>query len=208
MKVYGFPASTCTRKVLMTLHEKNCPYEFIFVDLRSGEHKQPTHLARQPFGVIPVIDHNGFILYESRAIIRYLDKVLSGESLTPVDAKNFGEMEQWINIEQNYLSTPAIQLIKQLYFAKMQRLAPETIIIEEAKPKVEYVLDVAEKRLSQTPYFAGEAFSLADITWMPYIEYLFPSGLGELIHDRPALNAWWERVAKRPTWVKIVGKFE
>lgn len=208
MKVYGFPASTCTRKVLMTLHEKDCPYEFISIDLRSGEQKQPGHLAHQPFGVVPVLDHDGFMLYESRAIIRYLDKVLPGESLTPASAKNFGKMEQWIGVEQSYLSGPAMQLIKQLYFAKMQRIAPDISVIEEAKPKVEHVLDVAEKRLSQTPYLAGETFSLADITWMPYIEYFFPAGLGELVHDRPGFNAWWERVAKRPSWVKIVGKFE
>ena len=115
MKVYGFPGSTCTRKVLMTLHEKNCPYAFIPVDLGKGEHKQPEHLARQPFGVVPVLDHDGFVLYESRAIIRYLDAALVGEKLTPTDLKRFGEMEQWIGIEQSYFSGPAIQLIKQLY---------------------------------------------------------------------------------------------
>ena len=87
MKVYGFPGSTCTRKVLMTLHEKNCPYAFIPVDLGKGEHKQPEHLARQPFGVVPVLDHDGFVLYESRAIIRYLDAALVGEKLTPTDLK-------------------------------------------------------------------------------------------------------------------------
>jgi glutathione S-transferase len=208
MKVYGFPLSTCTRKVLMTLHEKNHPYEFISVDIGKGQQKQPEYLARQPFGVVPVLDHDGFSLYESRAIIRYLDAALPGEKLTPTDVKNFGEMEQWINVEQAYLSGPAIQLIKQLYFAKMQRLAPNTAIIEEAIPKVEHVLDVAEQRLAKTPYFAGSTFSLADITWMPYIEYLFPSGLGDLIQNRSGLKAWWEKVSQRPSWVKIVGKFE
>ena len=208
MKVYGFPASTCTRKVFMTLHEKNHPYEFISVDIRTGQQKQPEHLARQPFAVVPVLDHDGFVLYESRAIIRYLDVALAGEKLTPTDLKSFGEMEQWINVEQNYLSAPAVQLVKQLYFAKMQRIAPDTAIIEEAKPKVEHVLNIAEQRLAETPYFAGNTFSLADITWMPYVEYLFPSGLGDLIHDRPGLKAWWDRVSQRPSWVKIVGKFE
>jgi len=208
MKIYGFPASTCTRKVLMTLNEKDYPYEFISVDIRSGEQKQPEHLARHPFGVVPVMDDDGFMLYESRAIIHYLDAKLTNNPLMPKDVKNFGEMEQWMNVEQSYLSFPAVQLVKQLYFAKMQRIAPDTAIIEGAMPKVEYALDVAEKRLVKQPYFAGSTFSLADITWMPYIEYLFPSGLGELVNDRVALKAWWERVSARPSWVKIVGKFE
>lgn len=207
MKVYGFPASTCTRKVLMTLHEKDCPYELITVDLRSGEHKQAAHLARQPFGVVPVIEDDGFWLYESRAIIRYLNAKLPGIALSPTESHAFGEMEQWINVEQNYFSSPAVSLIKQLYFAKLQRVAPDPVVIEAAQPVVEQVLDVAEKRLIQQPYFAGETFSLADITWMPYIDYLFPSGLGELISNRPGFKAWWERVSQRPTWAKIAGKF-
>ena len=208
MKVYGFPASTCSRRVFMTLHEKDCPYEFVSVDITTGEQKQAAHLARQPFGVVPVLDDDGFMLYESRAIIRYLDAKLSNNPLTPSDVKNFGEMEQWLSVEQSYLSAPAVQLIKQLYFGKMQRLTPDTIIIENAMPKVEHALDVAEKRLAEEPYFAGKTFSLADISWMPYIEFLFPSGLGELVNDRPSLKAWWERVSQRPSWVKIVGKFE
>lgn len=206
MKIYGFLPSTCTRRVLMTLHEKNHPFELVSVDLAAGEQKLAAHLARHPFGVVPFMDDEGFMLYESRAIIRYLDRKLPGTSLTPTDVKNFGEMEQWIGIEQSYFSGPAMELIKQLYFAVMQRLTPDTTIIENAMPKVEHALDVAEKRLSKQPYFAGSTFSLADITWVPYVDYLFPSGLGELINDRPGLKAWWERVSVRPSWVKIVGK--
>ncbi|MEO6602550.1 MAG: glutathione S-transferase N-terminal domain-containing protein, partial [Polyangiaceae bacterium] len=71
MKIYGHPASTCTRKVLMTLNETNTPYELLLVDFAKGEHKQPAHLAHQPFGQVPALDDEGFEMYESRAMSRY-----------------------------------------------------------------------------------------------------------------------------------------
>jgi glutathione S-transferase len=80
IKVFGHPASTCTRKVLSTLHEIGKPFKLQPVDIfAKGEHKQPEHLARQPFGRVPAIDDNGFALYESRAIIRYLNDHYSGK---------------------------------------------------------------------------------------------------------------------------------
>src|SRR4051795_9201851 len=81
MKVYGHPISTCTRKVLATLAEKGAAFEFVVVDLFKGEHKAAEHLARQPFGQVPVLEHDDFRMYESRAIIRYLDEVLPGKKL-------------------------------------------------------------------------------------------------------------------------------
>src|SRR3954451_8131968 len=102
MKVYGHPMSTCTRKVLTTLAEKGHEAEFVMVDIMKGEHKLPAHIARQPFGVIPAIDDDGFVLYESRAIMRYLDEKLSGPRLAPPEPKDRAVMEQWISIEQSY----------------------------------------------------------------------------------------------------------
>ncbi len=75
IKVYGINMSTCTRRVLVTLIEMGLPHELVLVDLMKGEHKQPPHLARQPFGQVPVLeDVDGFQIFESRAIIRYLAK--------------------------------------------------------------------------------------------------------------------------------------
>ena len=82
MKIYGHPGSTCTRKVMMTAHETNTPFELVLVDFAKGEHKQPAHLARQPFGQVPTLDDDGFKMYESRAISRYID-AKAGGVLTP-----------------------------------------------------------------------------------------------------------------------------
>jgi len=78
MKIFGHPASTCTRKVLMTLNETKTPFELVLVDFAKGEHKQPAHLARQPFGQVPALEDDRFELYESRAMSRYIDGKAGG----------------------------------------------------------------------------------------------------------------------------------
>ena len=72
LKLYGNPHSTCTQRVLTVLHELSIPHELVVIDFAKGEHKAPAFLAVQPFGQVPYIDDDGFKLFESRAIARYL----------------------------------------------------------------------------------------------------------------------------------------
>lgn len=206
IKVFGYPGSTCTRKVLMVLNERQCPFEFITVDLAKGEQKKAEHLERHPFGVVPVINDDGFFLYESGAIIRYLDAKLPGVKLTPQDKHGFGRMEQWINVAGSYFSEPALQLIKQLYWGKKQGHEPNEAVVKAARSKVDHALSVIDKALTHHSYLAGEVFSLAEISWMPYIDYLFPSGLDELVNKHLHVRTWWERISQRSAWLKTVGQ--
>lgn len=203
MKIYGMQISTCTRKVMLTLHEKNTDFELITVDLMKAEQKQAEHLSRHPFGVIPVLDDNGYYIYESRAIIRYLDKRLPGIALTPTDLKDYGHMEQWLSVESSYFSQHALVIIKQLFWGPMRKQTPDAAAVAVAVEKVTQALDVINQTLANQPYLGGEQFSLADISWMPYVGYLFPATVGHLITEREHVNAWWQRVSVRPSWLKI-----
>lgn len=202
MKVYGSPRSTCTRKVLTVLEEKGAPYEFRLVDLAKREQKAAEHVARQPFGVIPVIEDGAFSMYESRAIIRYLDRRLGGASLTPADPHAYGRMEQFISVEQSYFSGPALDLLK--YTWKREGFGPEKV--EIARPLVERAVSIAAEHLSKHEYFAGSEFSLADITWMPYVAGLAATEFKESVLGRPAFAAWWARVSERPAWLRVVAR--
>src|SRR5690606_26114628 len=197
--------STCTRKVLMTLHEKEAAFDFQVLDFAKGEHKSPEHLARQPFGVVPVIDHDDFRLYESRAIMRYLDRVLPGTSLTPSDVREAARMEQFISIEQGYFSGPALTFfLEKMKYPRMGRPTNEANI-EEARAKLGPVCDVLAARLEDNRYFAGDAFTLADVTFMPYVALLFMFDEAAPITSRPALSRWWNEVSARPAWKKVTG---
>jgi glutathione S-transferase len=201
MKVYGHPMSTCTRKVLTTLIETNTPYEFTLVDLATGQHKQPEHLARQPFGQVPAIEDNGFQMYESRAICRYIDEK-TRNSLRPDDMAGRARMEQWMSVETSNFSPHAMKFIYQHVMKRPQ--AQE--VLDAAQKGLDLALDTMEKQLATEPFIAGRKFTLADIGFMPYLEYLQATPLKESLAKRDHLSAWWKKISERPSWSKVVGR--
>ena len=206
MKLYGNVISTCTRKVLTTLAEKGGSADFVPVDLWKGEQKSAAHVKHQPFGRVPALEDDGFEMYESRAIIRYLDDTLPGPKLTPADPKQRARMEQWTSIEYSYFSPTALKIIGQKVFHPMLDRPTDLAIVEAARPDLERTLDVMDARLGETPYLAGEAFSLADIGFLPYVDYLFAAKEGALIESRPHVARWWGRVSSRASWKKVAGQ--
>ncbi len=199
--VYGHPLSTCTRKVLTTLVENGTSHEFVLVDLMKGEHKQPAHLARQPFGQVPALDDDGFKLFESRAICRYLNETAGGK-LVPADARSRALMEQWISVETSNF-TPHV--MKFVYHHVFQR-AQEPEVLQAAEAKLTETLGIMDAHLAKHPSFAGETFSLADISFMPYVEYMLMTPAKELFVKWPHVMAWWARVSERPSWKKVAQK--
>jgi glutathione S-transferase len=205
MKVFGHPMSTCTRKVLCTLAEKGAEHEFVMVDIMKGAHKTPEHLARQPFGVVPALEDDGFSLYESRAIIRYLDAKLPGAPLTPGDLKARAEMEQWISVEFSYFTPKAMGVIYEALFNPLFGKATDEEKLGKAREAMGPVLEIVDRHLAGRDFFAGQ-FSLADICYAPYVEYLFAGKQGDLVTSHKSLAAWWGRVSERPSWRKATGK--
>lgn len=206
MKVYGHPGSTCTRKVLTVLAEKNAPHEFQLVDLMKGEQKKPEFLAHQPFGVVPVLEDGAFSMYESRAIIKYLDAKLPGVKLTPESLEDRARMEQWTSVEFSNFTPTAMKIIGQTVFSKWRGTTPDMAAVNTARESLTKIIDPIEAHLAKSPYFAGAQFSLADVAYMPYVEYLFAGEQGDLVSSRPAFGAWWKKVSERPSWKKVVGR--
>ena len=154
MKVYGHPMSTCTRKVLTTLAETNTPYELVLVDLMKGEHKQPEHMARHPWGKVPSIDDDGFTLLESRAICRYINDKVGGK-LVPTDLRARAMMDQWTSVEYSYFTTPTMKHVFHHMFQRPQEAAS----LESAHKDLEQTLPALDAHLAKNLYFAGADFS-------------------------------------------------
>lgn len=206
MKVYGHPMSTCTRKVLTTLAEKGREASFELVDLATGQQKSPQYMAKHPFGVVPFFEDDGFTLYESRAIIRYLDAKLPGTKLTPSDLPSLGRMEQWLSVEQSYFSPNCMAIVMELMFKAMRGGGkPDMDKVTKGRDGSAKVLDVVDRALMTQAYLAGDTFSLADISWLPYLQYLAATPHGTLITERPHVKAWWQRISTRPSWRKVAG---
>lgn len=207
MKVYGHPGSTCTRKVLTTLAEKGQTAEFVTVDIMKGQGRSPEHLARQPWGQVPVFEaDDGWQLIESRAIIRHLDATLPGASLTPSDPREKAKMDEWLSVEQSNFTPAVMKILGQLLFAKWRGEEPQMSIVEDGRAGVRKTVAVLEKHLAGREYLAGGQFSLAEISFMPYIEYLFMCGEGALISENPNTAAWWNRCSERASWQQVRAK--
>jgi glutathione S-transferase len=201
LKVYGHPMSTCVRKVLATLAEHGAPHEFVLVDLMTGTHKQPEHLARQPFGQVPVIEDGDFRLYESRAICKYLDEKHGGK-LVPKDLKAKALMEQWLSVETSNFTPHAMKFIFHHIFKRTQQ--EETLA--EAGSKISDALGIMDKHLATNKFFAGNDFSIADISFLPYVEYAMMTPVKDMVAVHPNVMGWWERSSSRPSWQKAIGK--
>jgi len=201
MKLFGHPLSTATRKVLMTLEETKTSYEFVVIDFMKGEHKQEPHLSRQPFGQLPALDDDGFGLYESRAMIRYID-AKAGHPLSSTDLQTAAVMEQFMSVEVCNFNSNAMKFIYHHVFQRPQ--TPE--MLEAAGVMVDKVYAVLDKQLTTSTFLTGDKLSLADIVYAPYIEYMAGTPAKDLLASHKHAAAWWNRVSERPSWQKAAGR--
>ncbi|KAK7300194.1 hypothetical protein RJT34_11031 [Clitoria ternatea] len=206
VKVYG-PHCASTKRVLVCLVEKEIEFEVVPVDVFKGQHKDPEYLKLQPFGVVPVIKDGDFTLYESRAIMRYYaEKYRSqGVELLGRTIEERGLVEQWLEVEAHNFHPPAYNLVIHVLFPQLVGATSDPKVIEESETKLVHVLNIYEERLSKSKYLAGDFFSLADISHIPFLDYIVNNmEKGYLIRDRKSVSAWWDDISSRPSWKKVL----
>jgi glutathione S-transferase len=197
VKVYGFPLSGFTRTARMALLEKDVAFDFEGLDFGSDAHR-----ALHPFARMPILDHDGFVLYETSAIIRYVDQAFDGPALQPADLRAGARMEQWISTHNHYfIATIVWELLLPRLLYQPQGKPVDEAKIAEAVPEMEHQLAVAEQTLSQAPYFAGDAMSLADLLIIPtvFLLGLIPEG-ERALPNYPAVGRWVETMTARPSF--------
>jgi hypothetical protein len=130
-----------------------------------GTMRAPEHLSRHPFGRVPVLEHDGFSLYETQAILRYLDRVLPTPALTPGDCKAAARMDQAMNVNDWYLFQGVANVIgfQRVVKPRLMGLAADEAAIEAAMPQAHAVFGELAQLLGEQSYFAGDAVSLADL---------------------------------------------
>ena len=202
--IYGPVISTYVRTVRLVCEEKAAPYELVEVDIMQGGNKTPEHLARHPFGRVPAFEHDGFRLYETSAITRYLDAVLPGPALTPADPKGAARMQQAIAIVDSYAYGAMISaiVIQRVVMPMVGGVADETGIAA-ALPTAETSLAAFEALLGQGHYLAGETISLADLHLAPVMAYFSATPEGQArLPGFPGLARWWAAVSARPSMAR------
>jgi glutathione S-transferase len=204
--VHSHPGSPFGRAVMATLEEKGAPFR-----LGRLAFKSPEHLALHPFGRIPIFEHDGFRLYETQAILRYLDRILPIPALTPTDPKHAARMDQVMNINDWYLfqGVGNVIIFHRVVGPRVMGTTPDEDAIRAAMPKAHVVFEELARLLAQQPYFAGDAISLADLMIAPAMEFFTQtpewSALGA---PHANLVAWLARMQARPsmkatTWERL-----
>jgi glutathione S-transferase len=133
LKLYGSPTSTCTQRVATVLYEKKVPYQLYPIDLTKGEHKTPEYLDKQPFGQVPYIDDDGYTLYESRAITRYIDTKYpnQGPKLIPTDLKKYAQYEQAASNETSNYDPYVSGLVYEKVFKPYSGGKPDEVAVKK-----------------------------------------------------------------------------
>ena len=198
--VYGIPGSPFLRSVEIALKEKEVPYHL--QALAPGEHKQPEHLARHPFGRIPAFEHDGFILYETQAIIRYLDEVFPNPPLTPGNPQQRARMNQVIGIIEWYFFPKAAAPIafNRIIGPKLLGLPTDEAAIAEAMPMGRTCFAELDRLLGDQPYFGGDRASIADIMLAAQLDLLSDTPEGRELISGTRLESWLKRMVERPSF--------
>lgn len=205
--IHGIFGSPFVRIAQLGFEEKGAPYrleKMPFYALRGEE-----HLARQPFGRIPAFEHDGFAFYETQAILRYLDEAFDGPSLQPASIRDRARMNQLIGIHDWY-AFPSIGAVicAQRVMGKTFRISVNEDEIAAVIPQADLSMREVDRILGDSPYLAGDIFSLADIFFMPMMAFyeMTPEGKATLARH-PRLAAWWARTVARPSMAKTKAEY-
>ena len=207
--IYGPAYSTYARTVRLALEEKGVDYDLVEVDLLAGAAKASEHLARHPFGKVPAFEHDGFELYETDAIIRYVNAAFPGPDLEPADVKGRARMAQAINVIGGYAYPCMIgQIFIQRAVMPMMGNTADEATIAAALPQARTSVAALEDLLDGNAYLAGDRLSLADLFLIPVYDYASQTPEGEkLLADAPNLRRWWDGVRARESVAKTRPSF-
>jgi glutathione S-transferase len=203
VKLYGTAGSPNVRGAMLGLAEKGVHYDLITVP---PPFKDPDHMARNPFGRVPVMEHDGFMLYETQAILRYVDQVFEGPVLQPSNAREIARMNQILGIIDCYVfkawsgDIAFERIVAPNFFKRPSNLE----VIEGAVPMARTGAEALQD-LASAPYLTGSTYSLADIRLVPHFAWFQHTPEGKtILGDKGKLLRWFENVSERPNVKKLL----
>jgi glutathione S-transferase len=197
--VHGIPGSPFMRSVMVALEEKRAPYRV--KALAPGDIRGEEYRALQPFARVPAIEHGDFRLYETQAILRYIDAAFSGPELQPKEAMAIGRMSQIMGINDWYFfpKVAAAIVFQRIVGPALMGLTPDEARIADALPDAKLCLGELNRLLGGRAYLAGDAFSLADALLAPQLYYLALTPEGASLLNGTPLHKWIDRMNQRPS---------
>jgi len=199
--LYGLARSVYTRIARLALEEKGVPYALHEVEIFGPDGVPAEHLARHPFGRIPALEHEGFGLYETAAIARYVDEAFGGPALQPRDARQRARMGQIVGLLDAYAYRPMVWgVFVERVGQPLRGRAPDEARIADALAASERCLVALGALAPCRPHLLGTDLTLADLHAYPMLRCLSlaPEGAALLRRHQP-LWRWLDAMAARPS---------
>lgn len=193
LKLHYHPFSTFARRVRIALIEKDIKAELVEVDMVARAHRSPAYLALNPYGRVPTLEEDGFVLYESTAILQYLEETHPTPPLVPADARGRALVAMYVKLCDLQLTRQTGTIIFPKRFLPKERW--DEGAMAQAKKEIEKHLDVLETQLRGKQYMVGDRYSLVEVCYTPFVDFF------ELmeITPPPAVAAWVSRMLERPS---------
>lgn len=191
--LFGFDGSTYVRTVRMLFKEKGADYDQVPVNVLAGEPRQPEHLARHPFGKVPVLDIDGVRIRETDAICRYLDETLEGPSFVPETAKDRARMNEAISVINSYAYPALVGVAGYHLFPEFIGGANDdarSIAMQDSKKALGLLMELR----GNDPWIAGAKPSLADFFLAPIIFYVSLTPDAEALLSVEGVSDWWAAI--------------
>jgi glutathione S-transferase len=195
LRIWGRINSSNVMKTLWLLDELGLRYERVDAGGAYGRTGTPEYRAMNPLGLVPTLEEDGFSLFESNAILRYLCNAHAPDSpLYPRAPRARGVVDAWLDFQQTSLNRP-----QSVVFQGLVRTAPEqrdNAAISAAVADAGAIWRILDGRLAQQDYVAGNALSIADMAFGPHVHRWFAMPIAR--PDSPHLHAWYDRLMVRP----------
>ena len=193
LKLHYHPFSTFSRRVRIALIEKNIPCDLVEVDMVARAHRGPAYLALNPYGRVPTLEEDGFILYESTAILEYLEATHPAPPLAPADARGRALVAMHMKLCDIQMARQTGTIIFPKRFLPKDRW--DEAAMAQAKKEIEKHLEIVDNQLKGTDYLVGNRYSLVEVCYTPFVEFL------PLMEITPPANVatWTRRMLDRPS---------
>lgn len=197
IKLYGHEMSGNSYKARLLLELLKIEYEWVKVDLMTGEHKSPEYLALNPFGQVPLLIDGETKLADAQAILVYLARQYGGDRWLPLEALSLAQVVRW-------LSATAGEVRQGPENARLHYLFGATAInIERAHQKAEHILTQLDRHLSTHTWLEFEHPTIADIAVFPYVALARDGKIDLDVY--PHVLSWIDRVKQLPGYIPMAG---
>lgn len=198
MRLFHNTLSSNGRRALMVAEQLGLPLDIIHVDLMSESERARLHEIN-PNGKLPVLDDDGFLLWESCAIMQYLCDITPGQQLYPQDARARADVNRWLFWgSQHFAETVSVLSFENLWKGMIGMGAPDPALVARAEDRLRQLGAVLDAHLAQRDWLVGDALSLADIGVVTPMMYLEQARLP--LGDFPHLIRWFDRLRQSTPW--------